>query len=119
MKKFYQVTLFSLSILFAGCASIDSGYITDSTVLQENNFDYVKRNIQGEAAASYAIYWLIGGTSKNNLVEKAKADMLASSPLKENESITNLSVFWDTDMVLWGIYAKTTCRVTADVIAFR
>ena len=115
-KLFYSLVLvFALS----SCASYDTGFIADNVNLSNDNFTYIERNVRGQASTSYIFFYLIGGKNKSNMVEEAKQQILNTYPLTGNQSLANINVYWDTDMIALGLYAKSRCIVTADIVEFQ
>ncbi len=109
------VVLF-FAMLITSCAAVHYGYMDGSASLSSANFSYVKQNIKGEATATYILG--IGGLAKKTLVDDAKQMMLTANPLKNNQSLANLTVNFKTSHYLM-LYATTTCTVTADVVEFK
>ncbi len=106
----------TIAISISSCAAIHSGYLSNSVALNSANFSYVKQNIKGEATAVYVLF--IGGLAKETLVDEAKQQMLASSPLMNNQALANTTVNFKTSCFL-GIIWTVNCTVTADVVEFK
>jgi hypothetical protein len=101
-----------------GCsASYDSFVVGSSAVLRLNFCANVKQNIKGEATATYVLG--IGGLAKETLVDNAKQQMLASTPLKSNQTLANLTVNFKSSFYLGVLFRTVTCTVTADVVEFK
>ena len=107
----------SIAILFSGCFALHSGYMTDSAALGSANFVYVKHGINGMAKATYVFG--IGGLNTQALVAEAKQNMMGYYPLKDNQTLTNITLNWKSTHWFLGIVNTTTCTITADVVEFR
>ncbi len=107
----------SIAILFSGCFALHSGYMTDSAALGSANFVYVKHGIRGEAKATYVFG--IGGLATQALVDEAKRNMMFFCPLKDNQTLANITLNWKSTHWFLGIVNTTTCTITADVVEFR
>lgn len=118
MKKIILKSIFALTIaiFISSCAAVHSGYMSNSAALSSANFSYVKQNIKGEATATYVFG--IGGLAKETLVDNAKQQMLASTPLKSNQTLANLTVNFKSSFYLGFLYRTVRCTVTADVVEF-
>ena len=118
MKKVILKSIFAISIaiFITGCAANHGGYMANSAFLSANNFSYVKMNVQGTSTASYVLG--IGGLGKETLVNDAKQQMLARSPLKSNQTLANLTVNWKNSHYL-GLVIIVKCTVTADIVEFK
>ena len=116
-KSILKSTLVVISaILLTSCSAGHSGYMANSASLSSANFSYIKQNIKGEATATYILG--IGGLAKETLVNDAKQNMLAENPLKNNQTLANLTVNFKTSHYL-GLYATAKCTVTADIVEFK
>ena len=104
------------STLLSSCMATHSGYMSNSTSLNQSNFEYVKNNIGGVEQVTYILG--IGGMAKETLVANAKMNMLESYPLKANQALSNLTVNMKTSYKL-GLIVTVTCTVTADVVEFK
>lgn len=118
MKKVILKSIFAMSIaiLISSCTAFHSGTMSNSAALSSANFSYVNQNIKGEATAAYLLG--LGGLGKETLVNNAKQKMLASTPLKSNQTLANLTVNFKSSYYL-GIYWTVKCTVTADVVEFK
>lgn len=118
MKKIILKFTFAaiVAISLSSCSAGHSGYMSDSSALGAANFSYVKNNIKGESTATYILG--IGGLAKSTLVDDAKQKMLSENPIKDNQTLTNLTVNFKNSYYL-GIYWTSKCIVTADVVEFK
>lgn len=73
MKKLIFI-LGILAISLQGCISMHGGAFTSSASLQSNNFNYVKRGVQGESNVVTVIVFTL--KDKKAIVEDAKKDLL-------------------------------------------
>lgn len=119
MKKVILKSIFAMTIaiFISSCAAVHSGYMSNSAALSSANFSYVKQNIKGKATATYVLG--IGGLAKETLVDNAKQQMLASTPLKSNQTLANLTVNFKSSFYLGVLFRTVTCTVTADVVEFK
>ena len=106
-----------LALSIASCSAVHSGAMENSASLSSANFSYVKQNIEGKAQATYVLG--IGGLAKETLVNEAKQKMLAENPLKDNQTLANLTVNYKRSYYLGLIYSTVKCTVTADVVEFK
>lgn len=115
MKKYVLslMLLLSAAIFFSGCA-IHSGIMSDSASLSSKNFTMVKY-VQGQSKTT-KIFGL-GGLAKNALVAEAKKDLLQNNPLREGQTLANVTVDFKTSIVFFVITTKVT--VTADIAEFK
>jgi len=114
MKKLMYLLL--EVFVFSGCA-IHQGYMLPSASLSEPNFVYVKQGISGTSTVTYFL-GLIGGLSRQAIVEEAKRDMISKYPLERNQALVNVTVNWKINWVHWLIFPQETCTVSADVVEF-
>lgn len=114
LKSFFAI---SIAIFITGCAAIHDGYMANSASLSSNNFSYVKMNVQGTSTATYVLG--IGGLAKETLVNDAKQQLLASNPLKSNQTLANLTVNYKNSRYLGVLFMTVKCTVTADVVEFK
>ena len=114
LKSVFAITI---AIFISSCAAVHSGYMSNSAALGSANFSYVRQNIKGEATATYIFG--IGGLAKETLVDNAKQQMIASNPLKSNQTLANLTVNFKSSMYFGLIYKTVKCTVTADVVEFK
>ena len=105
-----------VAVLLSSCAAFHSGYMSPSASLSSANFSYVKQNIQGNATATYILG--IGGIAREALVDEAKRKMIASTPLRSNQALVNLTVNFKSSFYLGLLVRTVDCRVTADVVEF-
>lgn len=119
MKKI--ILKFTLAIVIAtsiaSCSAVHIGSMENSASLSSANFSYVKQNLEGKAQATYVLG--IGGLAKETLVDQAKKKMLADNPLKNNQTLVNLTVNFKNSYYLGYIYSTVICTVTADVVEFK
>ncbi|MBF2709315.1 hypothetical protein IR213_12040 [Flavobacterium soyangense] len=106
-----------LALLLTSCSAVHSGSMENSASLSSANFSYVKQNIEGKAQATYVLG--IGGLAKETLVNNAKQKMLAENPLRDNQTLANLTVNFKKSYYLGLIYSTVKCTVTADVVEFK
>jgi hypothetical protein len=88
----------------------------NSASLNSANFSYAKQNIIGKSQATYVLG--IGGLAKETLVNEAKQNMLTENPLKNNQTLANLTVNLKKSYYL-GVYSTVKCTVTADIVEFK
>ena len=119
MKKI--ILKFTLAIVIAtsiaSCSAVHLGSMENSASLSSANFSYVKQNLEGKSQATYVLG--IGGLAKETLVDQAKKKMLADNPLKNNQTLVNLTVNFKNSYYLGLIYSTVICTVTADVVEFK
>ncbi len=114
-KKHITLILIMMAIAFIyGCA-LHSGYMANSAALSGANFSYSKMNAKGTSSAEYFLG--IGGLDKNNLVNAAKQNLLATNTLEANQALANVTVNFKTE-IYFLIYIKVKCSVTADIVTF-
>jgi len=106
--------LFTVSFLLTSCA-FHQGIMENSASLGSANFSYIKQTVQGDASATYILG--IGGLGKHTLVDEAKQRMVASSPLKNNQALANITVNFKTTYAI--VFVKVKCTVTADIVEFK
>jgi len=117
MKRFIQSALVFGSIaLFTGCSNT-SGYIghgvQTQVQLNKANFDVIK-SVEGEASASY---FLGIGLSKENLLARAKKDMLKKANLHGSQALVNVTTDGEGS---WYLIGRTeTIYISAEVIEFK
>jgi hypothetical protein len=116
MKLKHISYLLVLSFFLTSCFAVHSGMMTSSTALNQPNFTYVKKNVQGKATASYFLG--IGGLKVNAVVQSAKEDLIKSTPLKENQALANVVVDIKVSNTFFGIINTYTCFVSADIVEF-
>ncbi len=112
MKKVLGILVISIGFL-SSCV-VHSGYMMNSASLSKANFDYTQQNISGSASTFYILG--IGGFNASAIVNKAKQDMLKKHPLKPNQALANITVNWDSSIILFFNIVK--CTVTADIVKF-
>ena len=114
-KKHIPRVLIIMAITFIyGCA-LHSGYMANSAALGSANFSYSKMNAKGTSSAEYFLG--IGGLDRNNIVNAAKQNLLATNPLEANQALVNVTVNFKTE-IYFLIYIKVKCGVTADIVTF-
>ena len=101
-----------LMSIMSSCA-FHSGVFTNSTCLSTNNFK-IMRLAKGEAKTTKIFG--IGGLDKNALVFEAKKDLYANYPLKENQTLANVTVDFKNSIMLFVMETKVT--MTADIVEF-
>jgi hypothetical protein len=113
MKKINLAIIALITLLFSSCA-FHSGVFLNSTCLSSNNFKVVKL-AKGQSGTTKIFG--IGGLAKDALVYEAKKDLLANFPLKENQTLANVTVDFKNSMILFVMKTKVT--MTADIIEFK
>ena len=121
MKRLHKSLMVLLSVLAIGImatgCSTTSGYIghciQTEVQLGQANFDVVK-SVTGEAKADY--YFGIG-PSQQDLLAKAKRDMIAKAGLKGSQAVVNVT----TDIKRTGflIWFQKKVYVSAEVVQFK
>ncbi len=119
MKKIILKSTLAIMLAFsiASCSAVHSGIMENSASLSSANFSYAKQNIQGKSQATYILG--IGGLAKETLVNEAKQKMLAENPLKDNQTLANLTVNFKKSLYFGLIYSTVKCTVTADIVEFK
>nr|WP_315130358.1 DUF6567 family protein [uncultured Flavobacterium sp.] len=119
MKKIILKSALAIMLVLSitSCSAVHSGAMENSASLSSANFSYAKQNIQGKSQATYVLG--IGGLAKETLVNEAKQKMLAENPLKDNQTLANLTVNFKKSLYLGLIYSTVKCTVTADVVEFK
>ena len=56
--------LISLLFTMSSCMALHSGYVTNSASLSTNNFEYLKRSVNGTSAVGY--FLTLGGLHKES-----------------------------------------------------
>jgi len=112
-KLFLFALLTSLLIGFSNCA-FHSGYMQGSATLNSNNFNYIKRDVQGSASALYVLG--IGGLNKTALVNEAKNNLLKNFQLQDNQALVDITVNWKKTYYL--LVMKDECIITASIVQF-
>lgn len=112
MKKINFSILILSTFLLSSCA-FHSGLFSNSTSLSSNNFKIVKL---ANGVAETTKVFFIGGLNKDALVFEAKKDLLANFPLKENQTLANVTVDFKNTYILFIVKTKVT--MTADIIEF-
>ena len=117
MKRFMQsVIVFSFLALVSGC-SLSRGYmghgVQTQVQLNKANFNIVK-TVEGKATASY---FLGIGLSEENLMERAKKDMLKKANLKGSQALVNITT--DEKKSWYFIGRKHTMYISAEIIEFK
>ena len=110
-----SIAIFIVTII-TSCVAFHSGYMVNSAALSTSNFTYVKMNVEGKSDAVYVLG--IGGLDREALVNDAKQKLLESNPLKDNQTLANLTVNFKNEYYFGIVYIKT-CRVTADIVEFK
>jgi hypothetical protein len=113
-KNFLKIVVTIVSVFLLSSCAIHSGIMSDSASLGSNNFKMVKY-AQGEAKVTKILG--IGGLGKNALVAEAKKDLVQNNPLKEGQTLANLTVDFKTSFLL--IVSTTKVTVTADIVEFK
>lgn len=105
--------IFILAIISSSCA-VHSGMGMSNASLNQNNFEIVKF-AKGDVATT-KIFGL-GGLSKNAMVAEAKEELLANYPLKDGQTLANMTVDFKTSVYFMVVITKVT--VTADIVEFK
>jgi hypothetical protein len=114
-KQISKVGVIALMVLFSSCAT-QKGYVLSSTHPGKNNFIVIKNNVQGIVRAT-SVFGL-GRLSKGALINEAKAQLIESNHLTDNQSLVNLNISWK--MVSARPFLITNrCTVTADIVEYR
>ena len=115
MRNLLQKFLTAVFILFlaSGCA-FHTGMMNNSASLSENNFKLVK---YAKGQASTTKIFGIGGLSKDGLVAEAKNNMYQNYPLRDGQTIANVTV--DFKQTIFIVVIKTKVTVTADIVEFK
>jgi len=116
MKTKHLFFLLVISISLTSCFAVHSGMMNSSTALNQANFIYVKKNVQGKATAAYFLG--IGGLKVNAVVQSAKEDLLKANPLKSNQALANVVVDVKVSNTFFGIINTYNCFVSADIVEF-
>jgi|TARA_B110000093_G_scaffold98845_1_gene106374 hypothetical protein len=114
MKKILKLLAFASIIISLNSCAIHTGYMNNSTSLNQANFKYVKSGIMGTASTTKVLG--IGGLTRSAIVEEAKRNMLQNAPLKSNQAIANTTVNWKNGF--YFIINIRECTVTADIVEF-
>jgi hypothetical protein len=117
MKRFIQsILVLGLITVFTGC-SIRDGYmghqVQTQVQLNKANFDVIK-SIEGEATANY---FLGIGLSKENLIARAKKDMLNKANLHGSQALVNITT--DIKSAWFLIGRKETIYMSANIVEFK
>jgi hypothetical protein len=115
MKKLTFI-LVVLALTLQSCISMHGGNLTSSASLQSNNFNYVKRGVQGESNVVTVIVFTL--KDKKAIVEDAKKDLLMRNPLSGNQTLANVVVDFKSTYIL-GVVIARKCVVTADIVEFK
>jgi hypothetical protein len=114
-KKHTILIVIMMAIAFNYGCGLHSGYMASSAALGSANFSYSKMNAKGTSSAKYFLG--IGGLDKNNLVNAAKQNLLATNPLEAIQALVNITVNFKTE-IYFLIYIEVKCMVTADIVTF-
>ena len=102
-------------MLFLSSCATHNGFITGgSASLSSNNFKILKL-ANGEAKATRIFG--IGGLGKKGLVAAAKKNLLENYPLKDGQTLANITVDFKNCYVFFINQTKVT--MTADIIEFK
>ena len=113
-KQIFKIALIAVMAIFSSCA-MHTGEMLSSASLSTSNFSYIKNDVLGTAKATYIFG--IGGLSKRALVNNAKKQLLESNPLKNNQTLANITINWRTTFFLLGFSKR--CTITADIVEFK
>ncbi|HOP43797.1 MAG: DUF6567 family protein [Flavobacteriales bacterium] len=103
-------------VFLSGCTLYQGGMLPSAS-LSENNFHYVHHGIRGESQATY--YVGVGGMKRDALVAEARQAMLAEHPLQDGQALVNVTVDYRQTSIIFQLYRRVTCIVTADVVQFK
>ena len=117
MRKCFliAISVLAIAITGTGCSTTD-GYIGHSIItnvqLGQANFKVVK-SVTGEATADY---FLMIGPSEQDLLGRAKRDMIARAKLTGSQAVVNVT----TDIQEMGflIWKQKKAYVSGDIIQF-
>lgn len=112
-KIIFSVALVLVLFSFSNCA-LHNGYMQSSANLSSNNFNYIKRDVQGSASCFYILG--IGGNNKSALVNDAKQNLLHNFQLQANQALVDITLNWKTTHYLLAM--KQECTITASVVEF-
>jgi len=117
MKRFIQsILVIGLIALFTGC-STTSGYmghqVQTQVQLNKANFNVIK-SVEGEATANY---FLGIGLSEENLIARAKKDMLKKANLQGSQALVNITT--DSKDSWFFIGRKETIYMSASIVEFK
>jgi len=117
MKRFIlSVLVFASMALFTGC-SMTRGYmgheVQTQVQLNQANFNIVK-SVEGEATASY---FLGIGFSEENLIARAKKDMLKKANLHGSQALVNITT--DRKGSWYFLGRSETIYISADIVEFK
>lgn len=115
MKKL-TLPLALAALLLSACTFYQGGMLPSAS-LNANNFHYVHQGIRGESKATY--YVGIGGMNRDALVAEARQAMLAEHPLQDGQALVNVTVDYRQTYIIFQLYRRVTCIVTADVVQFK
>lgn len=107
-----------IAVAFSVCScSVTTGTLGNSTqsqiVLKGNNFK-VLESVTGQASSEY---WFLIGTSKQNLTDRARRDMIEKANMAgSSKAIINVTVDMESKFFLF--WSKKTVYVSGDVILF-
>lgn len=101
------------TLLFSSCA-VHTGFMNDSASISSNNFKMIR---YAEGTSSTTRIFGLGGLAKNALVAEAKKDLIQNNPLKDGQTLANVTVDFKNSFMLFVIKTKVT--VTADIVEFK
>ena len=107
----------AFTALFLSSCTFYQGGMLPSASLTENNFHYVHHSIRGQSQATY--YMGVGGMNRDALVAEARQAMLAEHPLQDGQALVNVTVDYRQTSIVFQLYRRLTCIVTADVVQFQ
>ena len=115
MKKIIKLLL----VLFTlnSCISLHNGQFHNSTILTEANFKYKKQNAFG-TSSTFNFLGLITDIDTKSLIGQAKADLYNYYKIEDYQTISNVTVNFKTTFFLFGVFSKTDCVFSADIIEF-
>lgn len=117
MKRVALFLTIALTGLLTSCITLNTGSFTNSGILNSAGFHYLHQSATGTASTSYFLM-LFGGNSRNALVADAKANLSELYPLKANQAYVNTTVNFKNTAILFGVYTKVECVVSADIVEF-
>ena len=113
-KNFFYISIALLTTFILSSCAVHSGFMNDSAALSSNNFKMVR---YAEGTASTTKIFVLGGLAKNALVAEAKKDLIQNNPLKEGQTLANVTVDFKNSFIVFVMKTKVT--VTADIVEFK
>jgi hypothetical protein len=101
---------------FTSCVSTHGGMTSSSASLSSNNFTYIAQGVQGSASVTQYVALVPG--FREALINDAKNEILKKYPLKNNQTLANITVDIKNKLILGPLVRTTKCTVTADIVEF-